>query len=153
MTFTATGTLPAEPHISGFTPSSGVAGTSVSISGTGLAGPTDVSFGGVSAQIVSATATKVVAKVPAAALVGTITVTTPGGPATSTFAFKPVPKLSSAVPGPAQAGDVVTLTGSNLLAASSLKLGPLGLAAIVDWRPRSPPSHCPTTPSPVPSRW
>ena len=91
------------PKQSSVAPSSGVAGTNVTISGSGLAGPIDVSFDGVPAQGVSATATKVVAKVPADAPVGAITVTTETGSATSTVLFKPVPRLISATPSPAQA--------------------------------------------------
>ncbi len=124
-TTASTDTFTVLPKVTSVAPSSGVAGTSVSVSGTGLAGATDVSFGGVSAQIVSAAADKVVAKVPASAPVGVIAVTTPGGTASSTTQFKPVPKLTGAVPGPAQAGDTLTVTGSNLLAASLLKLGTL----------------------------
>src|SRR3954471_13233240 len=115
------------PRVTSFTPSSAVAGSPITIGGTGLAGATDVSFGGVPGQIVSSAATKAVARVPAGAPVGVVGVTTPSGSSASTASFRPVPKLTGSAPGPARAGDALTLTGSNLLGASGLRLGALAV--------------------------
>ena len=76
-------------------------------------------------QIVSAAPTKLIAKVPANAPVGDIAVTTPAGTVTSSTTFKPIPHLGSVLPSPAQPGDALTLTGTNLLGATALKLGSL----------------------------
>src|SRR3954447_13993480 len=46
------------PAVSGFSPAAGIAGTAVTVKGTDLAGATEVSFGGVPGQIVSAAATR-----------------------------------------------------------------------------------------------
>jgi hypothetical protein len=71
-------------------------GIAVRINGANLAGATDVTFGGVSAVITSNTATLITALVPAGAVTGPVTVTTPAGTATSppSFFVTPPPKLS-----------------------------------------------------------
>jgi subtilisin-like proprotein convertase family protein len=79
------------PTITSFTPTSGAAGTTVTIVGTDLTGPTNVSFGGVNAtSFTPVSATQVNAVVPGAptpASGGPITITTPGGTATSASSF------------------------------------------------------------------
>ena len=80
-------TTTVTPSISAFTPTSGVVGTAVTITGQNLARSTSVAFKGTIATIVSETATKIVTKVPAGAKSGRITVTTPAGTATSSGAF------------------------------------------------------------------
>ena len=80
-------TTAVTPEISGVTPASGAAGTTVTIAGLNLAGATAVAFGGTPAIIVSATATQIVTTVPVGAATGPITVTTPAGTATSHTKF------------------------------------------------------------------
>jgi len=80
-------TVVVAPVITSFTPVSGPVGTSVTITGTHLTGATSVKFNGVSATITSNTATAIVTVVPATATTGKITVTTPGGTATSATNF------------------------------------------------------------------
>ena len=99
------------PAVSGFTPTSGPVGTVVTISGSGLTGATYVSFNGVvAAAPVVLSDTQLTATVPAAATSGTVSVTTPGGTATSASSFTVVftPSLT------------LTLSG---LKSGSLKLG------------------------------
>jgi len=75
---------PAGPAISSISPSSGRVGTSVTISGTGLAGATSVTFGGgVLAAFAPPTDTTITTTVPAGAKNGPITVRTPAGSASS----------------------------------------------------------------------
>jgi plastocyanin len=81
-------TVFAKPTISSFKPLSGPPGTTVTITGKNLAHASRVTFNGVAATISMDAATKIVVKVPAAAATGKIAVTTPGGKATSTVAFK-----------------------------------------------------------------
>jgi hypothetical protein len=64
----------ASTTVSSFTPTSGPAGTQVTIIGTGLHTATGVKFGGISGTILSQTATILVAEVPAGAVTGNITV-------------------------------------------------------------------------------
>jgi hypothetical protein len=71
------------PSISSISPSSAPAGATVTLSGANLSGATAVSFNGTPAASFTATASAISAVVPAGATAGPITVTTPGGVATS----------------------------------------------------------------------
>lgn len=76
--------------IIGFTPNSGPIGTSVTISGTGFSttpSENTVTFNGVAANVTSATATQIVATVPAGTTSGPIAITNPNGSAISGAAF------------------------------------------------------------------
>jgi hypothetical protein len=78
------------PGIVSFTPTAGSAGTQVVISGLNFAltvGGNTVSFGGVNATVMSASATSLVVVVPAGAISGTLQVTTIGGTSTSSASF------------------------------------------------------------------
>lgn len=92
---TSTGTLTAyvtytpAPTISSFTPAVGGPGTSVVISGTNFTGASSVKFNGTTASYTVDSAIQITATVPVGATVGTITVTTAGGTATSASNFTP----------------------------------------------------------------
>lgn len=75
------------PSISSFTPTSGIAGTSVSITGTNFIGATAVSFGGISAQNFIVNSSTSITAVVANGATGAVTVTTPNGTATSSATF------------------------------------------------------------------
>jgi hypothetical protein len=79
-----------KPKITSFTPSSGKAGTVVTINGTGLIQTSAVKFGTVKATTISVKSdTQITANVPAGLSAGavTISITTPGGTATSATKF------------------------------------------------------------------
>ncbi len=80
-------TVAAAPTITSFTPTSGPVGTSVVITGTNLTGTSAVRFNGLSATFSAVTATSVTAVVPTGATTGKVSLTTPGGIATSTADF------------------------------------------------------------------
>jgi hypothetical protein len=120
------------PRVKSFSPSSGTAGKLVAIRGSGFENVSDVSFGGVSATVTSTTLNTITALVPDTAPRGTIVVTSAVGTGSSTSSFKPVPRLVSFDPSPAVAGAVVTLTGTNLAGATSLRLGSRTLPVTVD---------------------
>lgn len=91
--FTVTGATPPPPQVSaptinGFSPSSGPIGTIVSISGTNFTDVTEVAFNGVLAEYSVESASLIRAIVPSGATSGKITVTTPGGTATSKQNFR-----------------------------------------------------------------
>ena len=76
------------PHVASFAPSSGPAGTTVTIDGSGLGGATGVNFGGVSATTVTpVSVNEVTAVVPDTAVSGPITMITPAGSGDSTGSF------------------------------------------------------------------
>lgn len=82
------GSKAVAPKISGFSTSSGSVGTAVTVSGSNLGAAIAVKVGGVAATYRVLSATQVSVTVPAGAVTGKITVTTPGGTATSTSSFK-----------------------------------------------------------------
>jgi len=76
------------PSITGFTPTSGPVGTQVTITGMSLSQATSVKFGGVKATTFTVNSnTQVTATVPSGAVTGKISITTPGGTASSASVF------------------------------------------------------------------
>jgi uncharacterized repeat protein (TIGR03803 family) len=76
------------PSITSFTPTSGPVGTQVTITGVSLSQATAVKFGGVKATSFTVNSdTKVTATVPSGAITGKISITTPGGTASSAAVF------------------------------------------------------------------
>jgi uncharacterized repeat protein (TIGR03803 family) len=85
---TSTQSFKVTPTIISFTPTSGPVGTPVMITGTGLTQTTKVTFrGGEAATFTVNSDTRVTANVPPSAATGKITITTPGGTATSPGTF------------------------------------------------------------------
>src|SRR5207237_10537051 len=76
-TMIETGSSP--PTITGFSPSAGPPGTTVTISGTNLNSATKVTFNGAATTITQDTATNVKVTVPSGATTGRIKVVTDGG--------------------------------------------------------------------------
>ena len=114
---------PVAPTIASFTPASGAPGTSVTINGSGLTGASSVKFNGTDAVITSGSTTTLTATVPAGATTGPISVVTPGGTATSVTSFTVTapagtPTIASFTPTSGPAGTLVTITGTNLVAAT-----------------------------------
>jgi hypothetical protein len=131
---TSSATFTVDPKITSFTPTAAAGLASVTITGSGLGGATAVNFNGdPSPQIVSNTATQLVAKVPVDASNGPITVTSAAGTsAPSTAVFKPLPKITGFTGDPAQVGDTVTVNGYDFAATGAsptVKLGTLTLSA------------------------
>jgi hypothetical protein len=125
---TATLTVVNPAKITGFTPATGGVGTTVTIAGSGFTNATAVQFNGVAAPFTILSATTIVAGVPAGATSGKITVTTPANTATSAAKFTvgtspAAPAIISFSPVSGPVGTVVTVNGSNLGSAVSVKLG------------------------------
>jgi RHS repeat-associated protein len=103
-----------------FTPNTGPTGTEVTIYGTGFGatpGQNTVKFNGVTATVLSAEPTRLVATVPGGASTGFISVTSPAGTASSSRPFTvapvPVPTITGFSPQIVAADDPVTVTGTN----------------------------------------
>jgi LmbE family N-acetylglucosaminyl deacetylase len=75
------------PTISAFSPTSGPAGVSVTVTGTNFTGATGVRFNGSAAVFTVASASSITATVPSNATSGPVSVTTPGGSASSSGSF------------------------------------------------------------------
>ena len=109
----------SQVSIVAFTPERGQVGDTVTIYGTGFsagAGQNAITFNGTAATVASSSATTIVTIVPAAATTGPISVTAPGGSATSTAAFTvfapQAPQISGFTPLVAAPGGTVTIIGS-----------------------------------------
>jgi len=81
------GTPTTAPAISSFSPTSGGAGTAVTIAGSNFTGATSVKFNGQAATFTVNSASQITASAPNCSSTGTIAVTTSGGTATSSGTF------------------------------------------------------------------
>jgi hypothetical protein len=107
--------IPA-PSISSFTPESSSEGGEVTITGSYLTNATEVTFNGIPATGFSVISDSSITAYVPLTTTGSISVTTPGGTATSTalFMFIPAPTIVSFYPDKGQAGDEVIITGTHL---------------------------------------
>ncbi|MEO8427101.1 MAG: IPT/TIG domain-containing protein [Verrucomicrobiota bacterium] len=154
---TATGTATSRisffvaPKISGFTPASGAAGTSVTISGTSLTGATAVLFNGVNAVFSNVSEQEIDAIVPAGATTGPIALVTPAGTFPSPGNFTVLPKIESFSPLAGTTGTTVFISGTGLGGATTVQfngvnasfttVSPLQLRAIVPAGATTGPIH------------
>jgi hypothetical protein len=127
------------PILASFTPASGQVGTSILITGTNLSGATVVAFSGTSNNTVmsgftvNSAGTQLTVAVPTGASTGPLSVTTPGGTATSAtnFTVIPAPYITSFTPSSGVAGTRVTIQGGNLTGLSSLRLNGVDATASI----------------------
>lgn len=112
----------AAPTISSISPTSGIAGTVVTINGSNFKTTTadnTVKFNGVAATVQSATGTTLKVSAPTATT-GAVTVTTSAGTANGpNFTYIPAPTITSINPGSGPAGTKVTITGTNFDATAT----------------------------------
>jgi hypothetical protein len=123
----------ASPTVTAVAPNSGPESgeTSVTITGTGFTGATEVRFGLAAAksfEVVSETSIKATSPASAPGKVH-VTVTTEGGTSTTTaadeFTYVPKPTVETVLPneGSEAGGTSVTITGTNLTGATAVKFG------------------------------
>jgi hypothetical protein len=101
--------------ITGFSPSSGKVGDTVTIQGTNFsttAADNKVMFNGVTATVESSTATSIVTTVPLGATTGHISVTANGMTGTSVGSFRVQPVITEFQPTSGGGGTAVTLSGT-----------------------------------------
>lgn len=113
------------PTISSVSPSSGLAGSSITITGSNFISVSSVTIGGTAASYSVGSSTSITATVPSSLGAGakTVSVTAVGGSASSTFTVTvPAPSISSVSDGRSGngslTGSTITLSGSNLSGAS-----------------------------------
>ena len=105
------------PVVTGVSPSSGVQGSQITITGSGFGasqGTSKVFIGSVQCPVVSWSDTQIKCTVASTAVTGAVTVTTTGGTSNATVKFKVElpPVVSSASPSSGVHGSEITITGS-----------------------------------------
>jgi hypothetical protein len=120
----------AAPWLCSMSPGSGPVASTVTLTGSGLAGAKTVSFNGVNAAFSVGSDAQVTATVPSSATSGAITVTTAAGTASTASPFTvtstwvpptpPVPTINSFSPAGGASGTAVTITGSGFTGASAV---------------------------------
>jgi ribosomal protein L21E len=143
------------PHIISFSPSLGIIGSTVTISGTGFSETSTsntVQFNGTTTTVNNATQTSLTVTVPPTATSGPITVSVGGNTGTSTTSFSVVPTIASFTPLSGIIGSTVTISGTgfstvalnnlaqiNGLPAAVSNATPTSLTVIVPLRTKSGP--------------
>ncbi len=128
-------TMTGPPTVTGVAPATGptTGGTTVTITGTNLAGASAVNFGSIQVHtFTNDTATEITLSSPAGTGTVDVTVMTPAGtsPTSSAYQFSYVaatgpPAVTGIAPatGPTTGGTTVTITGTNLAGASAVDFG------------------------------
>jgi hypothetical protein len=115
--------VPPPPTITGFNPTSAMAGQTVTIDGTNFTGATLVRFGGINSPSYTVLSpVQISAVVSASGSSGTVRVVTTGGTvslAFFTFIPLPPPNITSFAPTSAAAGATLTITGTNFTTATT----------------------------------
>ncbi len=124
---TPTGTLNSDrtflvtPQITTIAPASGIVGSSVTITGVSLSQATKVTIGGRTATFTVNSDTQITAKVPVGAKTGQrITITTPGGTASSATTFTVVPSIKTFSPSSGPVGTLVKIAGNSFTGTTSV---------------------------------
>jgi len=106
------------------TQKTGLVGASIGMFGQGFSSASVVKFGGVASTSVTLSGTTyLTAKVPTGALTAAVTVTTGSTTLTSPQTFKVKPKITSFTPTSGTTGTLVTINGTGLIQATSVKFG------------------------------
>ncbi len=108
------------PAISGFTPSSGMTGSTFSIEGTALAGVDEVKLGKLAASFHVLSPTLIEAVVPDGAKPGKVAVGGPGGGASTRAKFTPTFAITSFSPKHGAPGKAVTIKGVGFTPSASV---------------------------------
>ena len=114
------------PLINSFNPAyAGASSTSpITITGSNFTGATAVSFGGVPAASFTVVSATSISATPATSTSGDVSVTTPQGTdKKSGFTWVQAPAITSFSPASQQNGGSVTITGTNFIGVTSVKLG------------------------------
>ncbi len=112
------------PVISGFSPTSGTAGTTVTLTGRHFAAANGVSFNGITAAFTVVSDTQLTATVPAGATTGALQVYSQGGSASSAGRFtvqsSVAPTITTISPDNAWVGSYISISGSGFTGATEV---------------------------------
>ncbi len=140
------GAPPQPPTVSSLSPTSGIHGTSVTITGTNFTSGSTVSFGGVAATATVNSPTQITATVPSGSGSVNVTVTTSVGTsatgAASLFTYL-LPSVTGLSPTGGPPGTSVIITGTNFTSGSTVSFGGVAATATVN----SPTQITATAPS------
>ncbi len=122
------------PTITSFTPTTGAATTTITVSGTNLCNVTGVTVNGTAAtSIATTTGTSLTAVVGTGTTTGPVVVTSTGGtsaPSSGNFTVAALVSLASVSPNPILQGATLTVTGTNFVAgAVTINIGATQIAA------------------------
>lgn len=123
--------IPA-PTITSFSPTEGIAGTVITVTGTNFANITNLRVGGVSylSSYTLVSPTTITIPLTSSGASGDILITTTGGTATMPgFVFYKVPRCDAISPAVANTGMEVTITGAEFYAVSQVTLGGVPVAS------------------------
>ncbi len=140
-----------KPKITSFSPTSGNAGSKVTISGTNLEYAISVTFNGKVASIISDHSTKIRVQVPGAASTGYIEVKTAGGTAKSATEFTVGLDSSSTTATPSSSGIGIGSDNSDsaVVKGNSNRGNPTGTVTFYECGPTVTPEPCTSTANPV----
>jgi hypothetical protein len=110
------------PQVTGFNPTSGPSGTSVTVTGTGFTGASGVTFNGIGASFVPGSDTQLTATVPGSATTGPICVTVGAntGCSAASFLVTQLPQVTGFNPTLGTPGTSVMVTGTGFTGASGV---------------------------------
>ncbi|WP_306602271.1 IPT/TIG domain-containing protein [Geothrix sp. 21YS21S-2] len=111
------------PVITSFTPSQGLTGSAIELTGSGFDGTTTVSVGGATADWKRHSNTSMTVTVPDQAMSGVIAVVNSLGSGGSTSNFNVIPTVTAISPTSGSPGTTVTLTGTGFTGAQIVKFG------------------------------
>ncbi|MCW2494076.1 MAG: tandem-95 repeat protein, partial [Frankiales bacterium] len=128
LTSAARFTVLPPPTVTGITPSSGLPGTAVTVTGAGFSTATVVTVSGSATAFTVLSDTAIRTTVPIDAVTGPIVVTNPAGTATSSGTFTvtpppPAPRVTGFAPSNGSPGTAVTIIGTGLQTAQAVYFG------------------------------
>ncbi|MGO9321319.1 MAG: IPT/TIG domain-containing protein [Solirubrobacteraceae bacterium] len=111
------------PKLAGFTPSSGITGSTVEIEGTGLGAVSGVEFGTLAAKFKVLSPTRIEATVPNGASAAKISLKSAAGTVTSKQKFTPTLSVTEFSPHSGGPGTAVTIKGIGFNSSSTVSFG------------------------------
>lgn len=116
------------PTLSGFSPATGITGSTVTITGTGLGAVGEVLFGTLSASFTDISPTELQATVPNGDKTGKVSIKSTYGTIVSKTTFVPTLSVAAFSPKSAVVGKTVTITGVGFNSSSAVSFG--GVSAL-----------------------